>query len=302
MGDLTTSRNLLRGFMGDSLKNTVCGLERAFVGKDKDDATRTLVAEGVSNNLFEAALLVKQTASQIDELVHTLGILLCLPRILREGEVVESLSLAAGNTGKGFDLETTHRIAEFTFIGWKGGPEVIRQNKVFKDFYFLAEEETAKRRELYVVGSELPFKFFNSKRAVRNILNGNSKLGLSFRKRYGEGHEFTVVRSYYQAKKHLVEILDISAFLPFPPLLNADKTYPMNATNGGLLITYTHNDEPFVIRLCKDCGKAMGPFPNQEEAMAYPTCVKCREAFLRYFQANMRIVTGPEDVEPPSAD
>ncbi len=80
-------------------------------------------------------------------------LLISLPSILNDGERVEAMSLAAGNTGKGFDLETSERIAEFTFIEWKGGPDVIRKNKVFKDFYFLAEADTGKEKELYPIVS-----------------------------------------------------------------------------------------------------------------------------------------------------
>ena len=60
------------------------------------------------------------------------------------------MSLGAGNTGRAFDLETNKRIAEFKFIRWQGGPEAIRQNALFKDFYFMAEHAGVKRKYLYV--------------------------------------------------------------------------------------------------------------------------------------------------------
>ena len=43
-------------------------------------------------------------------------------------------------TGRSFDLETSYRVAvaELKFIRWQGGPESIRQNQLFKDFYLLA--------------------------------------------------------------------------------------------------------------------------------------------------------------------
>ncbi|WP_283814259.1 hypothetical protein [Bradyrhizobium aeschynomenes] len=44
--------------------------------------------------------------------------MLCLPHILEEGEIVDYVSLGAGNTGRPFDLETNRRIAEFKFIHW----------------------------------------------------------------------------------------------------------------------------------------------------------------------------------------
>ncbi|HEX2899358.1 MAG TPA: hypothetical protein VHS96_06530, partial [Bacteroidia bacterium] len=141
------------------------------------DAERELSALGVSAELMLAALLIKKHSNQISEIIHTVGILLVLPVILEPGEIVESLSLAAGNTGKGFDLETNRRIAEFTFIQWQGGSESIRQNKVFKDFYFLAEHPTTKRKELYVAGLDHPTRFFNSGRGIAQIAKDNRKLG-----------------------------------------------------------------------------------------------------------------------------
>ena len=83
-------------------------------------------------DLLRAAVVVKRAAAQIDEIVRTAGMLLCLPELLEDGEQIEGVSLAAGNTGKAFDLVTDRRIAEFTFIDWKGGSESIRKQKFFK--------------------------------------------------------------------------------------------------------------------------------------------------------------------------
>lgn len=78
---------------------------------------------------------------------------LCLPHILEPGELVEYASLGAGNTGRQFDLETNFCVAEFKFINWRGGPESIRQNSIFKDYFLLAEAPTPKRKYLYLLGS-----------------------------------------------------------------------------------------------------------------------------------------------------
>jgi hypothetical protein len=211
INDLTKSSEMLQAFKGESLGKTVAKLESSFVGANKITSASHLADALLSDDLMQAALIIKRNASQIDEIVHTLGILLALPSILDQDEQVESLSLAAGNTGKGFDLETSKRIAEFTFIRWQGGPEVIRQNKVFKDFYFLAETETPKLRELYVVGTEHVVNFFNSQRELPQILAGNAKLGDSFRQRYG--NRFQVVNEYYRVKKDVVSIRDVRPHL-----------------------------------------------------------------------------------------
>lgn len=212
MGGLTEASALLESFLGGSLRKAVAKLQNSFAGLTKADARSQLGRTGVSMELLLAALLVKRHAGQINEIVHAIGILLSLPHILEDGEVVEGLSLAAGNTGKQFDLETTRRVAEFTFIRWQGGSEVMRQNKIFKDFFFLAEAETDKLRELYVVGTTHPSKFLKSKRALPQILKGNSKLGKAFLERHGDGMK--TVSDYYLPRRHLVAIRDLGEIIP----------------------------------------------------------------------------------------
>lgn len=112
---------LLEGFQSGSLREAVRKLEQRLAGLTKAEAPDRLGQLGVSMELLLAALLIKKQAGQINEIVHAIGILLALPHILEEGEIVKELSLAAGNTGKDFDLETNKRIAEFTFIRWQGG-------------------------------------------------------------------------------------------------------------------------------------------------------------------------------------
>jgi hypothetical protein len=58
-------------------------------------------------------LLVKHSAGQINAIVRAVRILVALPKILEPGELVQSLSLGAGNTGRAHDLETDWRINEF---------------------------------------------------------------------------------------------------------------------------------------------------------------------------------------------
>ncbi len=212
MNDIVKAAELLQTFRRTSFRDRVSELERAFAGKSRDATGALLAEENLGQELFAAALLIKHNSSQINEVIHALGILMALPSILESGEKVETLSLAAGNTGKRFDLETSRRIAEFTFIEWQGGPEVIRQNKVFKDFYFLAEAETTKQRELYAIGTSHVLAFLNSQRGLQQILNGNAKLGNDFRKRYG--NRFATVRDYYQTKKDTVRIRDVSEHIP----------------------------------------------------------------------------------------
>lgn len=210
--DFIRANEMLQTFKGESFAKTVAKLENLPIGLVKPQVVTFLKEIVINDDLLRAALLIKRNASRIDEIVHAIGILVALPKILDQDEQVQSLSLAAGNTGKKFDLETSKRIAEFTFIEWQGGPEVIRQNKIFKDFYFLAEEETIRIRELYVVGTDQAIKFFTSQRQIPQILKGNAKLGDSFRQRYGNMFKF--VSEYYETKKNAVIIKDVRHYLP----------------------------------------------------------------------------------------
>jgi hypothetical protein len=133
-----------------------------------------------------------------------------LPKILEPGEVVQYLSLGAGNTGRPFDLETDKRVAEFKFIRWRGA-DAIRQNSLFKDFYQLAEHSTPKRKYLYVLGTEYPLKFLNGRRAIANVLDKYTTLLERFRTAHGNQYE--TVRDYYQARGNQVTLQDVSLWV-----------------------------------------------------------------------------------------
>ena len=154
---------------------------------------------------------IKQVAGQIDVIIHAAGIVCSLPALLLPGETVQSVSLGAGNTGRKFDLETTHRVAEYKFIDWRGGPESIRQNGLFKDFFELAEHETHKTKHLYVVGTREPLKFLGGRRALTSVLSRNPEVLRRIGSKYGSSMK--VVRDYYELKKHSVEIADISSHI-----------------------------------------------------------------------------------------
>lgn len=200
-------------FIGEGLAAGVSALESEIHGQRSGAIEKLLVSKNIGRDLFESALYIKSHFGQIDEIIHATGILLALPKILLPDEKISGLSLAAGNTGHQFDLETTHRIAEFTFISWRGGPEVIRQNKIFKDFFFLAEEPTSKQKELWVLGTEMPLKFFGSRRRVKAILKNSAKLSKRFDQIYPQ-NPFETVAEYYKQKSHLVSIRDLRPKLP----------------------------------------------------------------------------------------
>lgn len=202
----------LQGFGGPDLTQTLAQIEASLKGVRLDRFTAVLSGCGAKTEVLSAAALVKRLAGQINVIVHALGILLCLPHILKPGEEIEYVSLGAGNTGREFDLETDQRIAEFKFIHWQGGPESIRQNALFKDFYEMAEHVTDKERFLYVLGTEHVDKFFNGGRSLSSVLSRNVKLGKEFTEKYGD--RYRKVRDYYLPRKNMVEIQDVSLFVP----------------------------------------------------------------------------------------
>src|SRR5258708_7934565 len=111
--DLAAAAAAMESFAGTNLTSRISALESSFVGKGALDAKQLLVNANISRDLLASANLLKRVAGQIHVVIHAVSILLCLPHLLDPGEQVEYLSLGAGNTGRAFDLETTHRVAEF---------------------------------------------------------------------------------------------------------------------------------------------------------------------------------------------
>ncbi len=212
MRTLDDANKEVQQFKKGSLRQHVSSLEKELVGKDKTACPRIYSEHVIGSSLLDSAVALKRAAGQVNEVVHAIGILLSLPHILRDEETIQSLSLAAGNTGKPFDLETNLRVAEFKFIDWKGGPESIRQNSLFKDFYLLAEVNTSKERYLYVNGAERPLKFLNSGRSLKSVV-AKKELWEEFQRKYGI--RFSVVGDYYSYRKSLVQLVDLASIVPY---------------------------------------------------------------------------------------
>lgn len=188
------------------------GLELRLQGADGSQVRAVIDRDGIGRETLDAALLLKRVSGQVNVLVHAIGILNALPYILEPGEVVQSLSLGAGNTGRAHDLETDRRVAEFKFIEWRGGPESIRQNSLFKDLFYLASNTTSKRRVLYVVGAARPLHFLEHGRALTSVLSKDAATALRFREMHGD--RFRTVREYYATVRDLVEIADLAGLVP----------------------------------------------------------------------------------------
>ncbi len=147
---LATSVEQIARFSGRNLASKIAELEFNLTSLNGQQIAARLRVDSIDEKLLDAARSIKRAAAQIDVVLHALGILVLLPSILEDDEVVESLSLGAGTSeARRFDIETNRRIAEFTFIEWTGNDNV-RLQKVFKDFYRLAEFDTRKKRELWL--------------------------------------------------------------------------------------------------------------------------------------------------------
>ncbi len=113
-------------FQGDSLTESLSRLEENIIGASAADSLEYCSERKIDDDFVASALAVKKVAGEINVIIHASGILHSLKDILEKGEVVQSVSLGAGNTGRKFDLETNLQVAEFKFIDWKGGAESIR--------------------------------------------------------------------------------------------------------------------------------------------------------------------------------
>ncbi|HVS35728.1 MAG TPA: hypothetical protein VMS17_09105 [Gemmataceae bacterium] len=212
MKSLAEAVQVLEQFTKGNLRGKIASIEQILRLSGQADCRDYLARSAITSDLFTAALLLKQAAGQINEVIHAVAILLLLPNLLQEGEKVEYLSLAAGNTGKPFDLETSHRIAEFKFIQWRGGSQdARRQDNLFQDFFNVAEHQTTKLKCLYVWGTTIPLTFLNGRRSIESVCR-NRRLWDRFRATYGE--RFRVVADYYSFRRDEVSIRDVG------PLLN----------------------------------------------------------------------------------
>lgn len=212
MTDIIQAAQLVQDFEKDSLADQISAIETILQGANAEKFAASFRLLGIDPGLLDAALTMKSVAREINVIIHAVGILLAIPKILADDERVISLSLGAGSTGKNFDLETSQRVAEFKFIQWKGGSEAIRQNSLFKDFYLLAEYDTDKVKELYVVGTKYPMKFLNGGRSLSSVMSRNRSLWDDFSSRYES--RFEKVSEFYRYRKGEVVIRDVSQILP----------------------------------------------------------------------------------------
>jgi len=207
VANFRSSAEQIARFAGRNLASKIAELEFNFKSLRGDQVAERLGSNSIGIDLLDAARDVKRAAAQIDVVLHALGILLLLPSILEADEIVESLSLGAGNSeARRFDLETDRRVAEFTFIDWKGNDNV-RLQKVFKDFYRLAEYHTPKSKELWLSDDTYALKYLRSGSSIRSATHKYRDVWENFQESYPD---VSTVGEYYRLRQGAVRfrILD----------------------------------------------------------------------------------------------
>jgi hypothetical protein len=202
----------IQQFCGQDLGGTLAVIEGSLCGATILDLAEQTSRTDATSSALAAAGPLKRLAGQINVVIHAAGILRCLPLLLDPNEIIEYVSLGAGNTGRPFDLATNKRIAEFKFTAWRGGAESIRQNNLFKDLFLLAEYEDPRKKFLYVLGIEQPLKFFNGRRALSSVLSRDEVMRAKFVSAYGTRYQ--TVRDYYSDHNSRVVIEDVSHLGP----------------------------------------------------------------------------------------
>lgn len=203
-------------FRGEShrLGEQIRVLEDALAGCGMEQAAAVAARHGVDAELLAGAVSVKALSAQIDVVLHAVGIVEALPHILEPGEQVRGLSLGAGNTNRAFDLETDRQVAEFKFIGWRGGAESVRQDVLLIDIFHLDRADTDRRKVLYLTGSAIPMRFLSSsRRKTRACLARRPGVPEQFDALYGPD-VYPYVADYWAAVRDRIEVVDLLELMP----------------------------------------------------------------------------------------
>lgn len=214
LGSAVKSFIELHEFFGrEDLSSRVARLEAALEGAALETVDARVAPEGMTDDLLRGALLVRQHAGRVNDLIHAATIVRALPKILEPGErIARRPSLASGNDpDRPFDLETDRRVAEFKTAQWTGG-DTMRKRLLVADLVGLVLNRGQRRAELYVRG-RLPIEFLRKSTSTVEWMLGRSSPNLrdAYEQRFGSANltvsQFTHGPAANVALKDLTEII-----------------------------------------------------------------------------------------------
>ena len=85
--------DLLAKFGGNDLTGALSRIERSVRGLTAAGTRRFLLEATATNEVLTAAAEMKRLAGQINAVIHSLGILLCLPHLVEDQEAMSRLML-----------------------------------------------------------------------------------------------------------------------------------------------------------------------------------------------------------------
>ncbi|MDT0212473.1 hypothetical protein Q9R29_01120 [Rothia sp. ARF10] len=205
----------LADFMdGKPLTSRIAALEADLVSKNVDEVTQIADDADVTTELLASALAVRSSLGRLNDVIHAAVITLSLPHILVPGETITNRpSLAAGNDPtRPFDLETSHRVAEFKVSVWRGA-DAMRKRGAFADLVHLALDESDRRKQLYVVGA-VPGAFLDKtlSPARWGLTRGSAALSQKFEERYGSLD--IPISEFRRDHAGDVDIIDLKEIIP----------------------------------------------------------------------------------------
>lgn len=209
-GDAVAAFALLDDFFAhNSLTSTIGSLEAQLNGAGVSEAHAAVLTSELDEDLIDSALIIRERIGMIDTLIHAAVITVVLPLILQPGETLTKRpSLGAGNDpDRNFDLETSHRVAEFKLSSWKGS-DGGRERGLFADVVGLSLDTTGRKRQVYVVGQR-PVRFLTQ--GSRNAAKTLSKVALKLRDPAGIDAS-TTVSEFTKAAN--IEVIDLTTLLP----------------------------------------------------------------------------------------
>lgn len=210
--DLSLVSSVLALLTAQPLTERVASLERSLLGRDAVGLADVAGLDDLSWQTAASAMQVRAALGRINDLIHASVICAAIPRVLVPGErITVRPSLAAGNDpSRPFDLETSHRIAEFKVAVWQGR-DTMRKRMLVSDLVNLAMDQRPLLKELYVVGVRQAAFLLSSTSTMQWALQRSSQaLRERFRDRYGDDPisigEFT---TRHAADVHVVDLLNV---------------------------------------------------------------------------------------------